>query len=562
MSFVVSTVENLVSSLAKLVPAVLSDLLGMAARPVVLLGQAGIAADTAASFASGSILTGLLGTISANLVGVGLQALCGSKCTPLEFLVAAPYLADGLAQLPQILLPLGGAAVPLGAYPTCRTGATAALQIVLATGLMLPALGVHISWPRWLTSRIPAAVAALSLRFTALRLLGGDGAAAVCLLALAATNAVYCVTPRALWEALGRLVDRAFEAARALLSSAYLVLERLWPHVRAAAVWLLTRPSLVALYEHALKPLALLLDRRVLPWLLPSCTAGVALSCGLGFARFAAADPSLCSAASRGAHLGGLAFCGVGAALSSLVLATRAAGLTIGAPTDPLRSPLFAIALAALSRGLAAPWSAACFAWRQLMRAILPVLEHLVWPLLRRLCEAIGQLFRLAEKLPLLSIPLTVASNVLLLKLAREHSGWIYARAAPADALLHSLLGQLLGLHAVSLREAVGSDAAFALLLMGSLQVGTFFVVHSSLRAVRQALRRASTGAELSAAELQGIAAAMSDPRQCGRCGAPLAQPSSRHAATESPTHTPSSSQASGRWTTAGATACARTTAR
>ena len=56
MSFVVSTVENLVSSLAKLVPAVLSDLLGMAARPVVLLGQAGIAADTAASFASGSIL--------------------------------------------------------------------------------------------------------------------------------------------------------------------------------------------------------------------------------------------------------------------------------------------------------------------------------------------------------------------------------------------------------------------------------------------------------------------------------------------------------------------------
>ena len=158
MSFVVSTVENLVSSLAKLVPAVLSDLLGMAARPVVLLGQAGIAADTAASFASGSILTGLLGTISANLVGVGLQALCGSKCTPLEFLVAAPYLADGLAQLPQILLPLGGAAVPLGAYPTCRTGATAPLQILLATGLMLPALGVHISWPRWLTSRIPAAV--------------------------------------------------------------------------------------------------------------------------------------------------------------------------------------------------------------------------------------------------------------------------------------------------------------------------------------------------------------------------------------------------------------------
>ena len=73
--------------------------------------------------------------------------------------------------------------------------------------------------------------------------------------------------------------------------------------------------------------------------------------------------------------------------------------------------------------------------------------------------------------------------------------------------MLHSLLGQLLGLHAVSLREAVGSDAAFALLLMGSLQVGTFFVVHSSLRAVRQALRRASTGAELSAAAAAGARA-------------------------------------------------------
>ena len=47
MSLVLSIVEDLASSLLKLVPAALSDLLGMATRPVVLLGQAGVATGTA-----------------------------------------------------------------------------------------------------------------------------------------------------------------------------------------------------------------------------------------------------------------------------------------------------------------------------------------------------------------------------------------------------------------------------------------------------------------------------------------------------------------------------------
>ena len=85
--------------------------------------------------------------------------------------------------------------------------------------------------------------------------------------------------------------------------------------------------------------------------------------------------------------------------------------------------------------------------------------------------------------------------------------------------MVGSLARAVVGLRTVSLHRAVGTDAGFALVLMASLQVATYYVVGGSVQSVRRSVRSAFTGDVLSAEELGAIAATMRDPRQCGRCG-------------------------------------------
>ena len=342
--------------------------------------------------------------------------------------------------------------------------------------------------------------------------------------------------------------------AKACLASAYLCLERAWPRVKAGLVWLLTQPPLVAFYTRVLVPVCRLarlarharhsppsrhaprppspsptltltltlalaprsaLDRLALPWIVPAITANVALSCAAGFAHLASAAPALASTAP--AHLAGLAFCGAAAMLSSLVLvlhaACQAAPRAVSSHlVDPLRSSTFAAALSGMSHAIAFPWSLLRFVW---VRALLPILG----PLLSWLGDVLCRLFSLAVHLPLLSIPLTIAFNVLVLWAAREHATWLQAQAAHGGAMVGWLAQAVVGLRTVSLHRAVGTDAGFALVLMASLQIATYYVVGGSVQAVRRSVRRASTGDALSAEELGAIAGTMSDPRQCGRCG-------------------------------------------
>ena len=106
---------NLASSAAIAGTAIVSDLLGLATRPVVLLGQAGIAPETAAAFATGGIVTGIIGTVSVLLVGVGLGALFHQAPRPVACAAASLYLIDSIFCMPQLLLPYGDAAVPIAA---------------------------------------------------------------------------------------------------------------------------------------------------------------------------------------------------------------------------------------------------------------------------------------------------------------------------------------------------------------------------------------------------------------------------------------------------------------
>ena len=125
-----SVILSLSSAAVTLATSLLSDLLGLATRPVVLLGQAGIAPETAASFAAGGILTGILGTVSVLLVGIGVVFLfVGDRVRPAVFVAAALYMVDGIAQLPQLVLPYGGAHILLASYPVTSTGATTILQL-------------------------------------------------------------------------------------------------------------------------------------------------------------------------------------------------------------------------------------------------------------------------------------------------------------------------------------------------------------------------------------------------------------------------------------------------
>jgi len=108
---------------------------------------------------------------------------------------------------------------------------------------------------------------------------------------------------------------------------------------------------------------------------------------------------------------------------------------------------------------------------------------------------------------------------VLVLWAAREHAAWLREQAAHGGAMVGSLARAVVGLCTVSLHRAVGTDAGFALVLMASLQVATYYVVGGSVQSVRRSVRSAFTGDVLSAEELGAIAATMRDPRQCGRCG-------------------------------------------
>ena len=89
---------------------IVGDVLGLAARPGVLLGACGLFSRAVTdTLARGGLGVGLLTTISAGLVGVSAGALCGGGgLEALGRAVGGMLVVDGLAQLPGLLLLSGG----------------------------------------------------------------------------------------------------------------------------------------------------------------------------------------------------------------------------------------------------------------------------------------------------------------------------------------------------------------------------------------------------------------------------------------------------------------------
>ena len=195
---------DIIAGCTKLLSGYASDMLGMATRPVVLLGQSGFATGTAESFATGGVLTGLMGTFSVILLAVGVGVTCGNTIPrTLTVLAAAPYLIDGLAQLPQLIFPNGSVPLALASlahYPASQTGFPALLQIAGALAAVAGRPPWALNLPEWLVRRLLVLHFAICLRYSAADLLGGSGPMAQLLMAVAAVNVFYCLTPSALWQ--------------------------------------------------------------------------------------------------------------------------------------------------------------------------------------------------------------------------------------------------------------------------------------------------------------------------------------------------------------------------
>jgi len=82
------------------------DMLGLCTRPVVALGQVGLAPQsTVLSLVEGGWLVGIVGTISALLIGISLGSLMAMCCGKgMAKLVAGIFLVDCILQLPQVIL--------------------------------------------------------------------------------------------------------------------------------------------------------------------------------------------------------------------------------------------------------------------------------------------------------------------------------------------------------------------------------------------------------------------------------------------------------------------------
>ncbi|KAL1514481.1 hypothetical protein AB1Y20_003580 [Prymnesium parvum] len=494
---------TLISSTASLLPALLSDFLGLATRPVVLLGQAGFAPHTAAAFAHGGLLTGLLGTVSSVLIGASVAALVRAlrpKLALVHGTLAVPYLLDALAQLPRLLSPFEGKQFPLASYPCTRTGAATVVQLCASLAVLGSALAIDTRrWTRRLPCRRLAILAsAACLRFTSARL--GEAAGVEHLLyALGCVQLAHAATPAAAWAPLARALGRLKLAAAAACSFAYLLLEVGWRRLAAAATHLWTHPWLFAVYASLVAPAWRLLDRFVAPWLSPLALAAMACSCGRGAIAALQGPASAASAASACA----LGFCSAAAALSSCILALRAS-ISLGGPEDPLRVRAFASALAPLAWLLASPVECTHAAASR----ALTLAASSVWPRVAPLFKA---LFTLAVQQPLLSIPSILAFNVGVLSFSSAHASMLPSLARGAAHVLLSLRN-------ASLTHAVGTDSNLALLVVGAVQGAAYRIVSRGVQRVRAIRCYAGGGAAQAGAELASIAESMSDPRQCGRC--------------------------------------------
>ncbi|CAE7486764.1 unnamed protein product [Symbiodinium natans] len=471
---------------------------GLAIRPLVPLSLI-LPGEwpTVHALTSGGIFSGLLGTVSMLLTGASIGALFGEVAG--HFLVkmtAAFFTTDALLQLAKILLP------SYVAYPVSSTGVfTLFVQLPYATYLLSQSAVKEVE-QLFGGPRLTMLAGAACLRHMSTQVVSDPSSGpALGLRVLACLVLAFGLTPRSFWKMMAKVLREAAKLASAVASSVYAVVTWVWPRILLALQRILQLPPLVWLYEAIVYPSWQILS----PLFLPLATAGIAFA---SFRSLAALTPE--PAAADIIRMLGQAFCGCSAALSSLCLLVNFTCRLWPRheQPDPLRRSWFLKAFMYPASLVAVPVRAVRLVWHLLMYRVLQ-------PILATFANCVGHLLKFAVKCPILSIPAVIGFNVVLIR-STSTSGAILHVLAQSSPVASGLLHSFQTLQAAVVEGA--TDSTLALVLIGLVQAASFAIIDGVLSVLR-VVRSPRTGVVLSLEELNEVAAAMDDPRQCGRCG-------------------------------------------
>jgi hypothetical protein len=515
--------------------AVLGDLLGVLSRPLVLLGHTfGISA--LGVYGRGEIMLGASGAFTVLLLGVSIAALTKSEIPAKSF--ATLLLIDGLAQFPSLL-----SSSVEGWYTISRTGLFVGPQIIVGLrALSHPHFAEHLC-----CLRPVLAFYALCLRHMSHNCRGGmsvflHGSSAVLLL--------FAIVPASLRRQLARLL----EALGKMMSHACSVMYIYFHYILLP--WLL---SLQGIFQKVLcHPMVVLfqatvinpLFRAVSPWLLPLVTGALAASNAVAIASYIKSAShswdgvSLCV---------GQVFCGGAAAVSTAILALHAFSRLRALAGYPLLDPLASSSLSTFLWACSKIVSSPLHAFKRVLRCDF---VGRVWQIF---VEFAQQSLGFATSHPLAAIPLVLLANGGLFALFYISDTGLSVQAYTIDlavTLLNKLSGNIAKMQGRSLDEI--ADSTFVVVVCALVQVATLTTYHhlslpvityphifsllspattsrhhlSSLAqvatysagerilfSVQAAAARGSAGESLTLDELNDLAGAMSDPRQCRRCG-------------------------------------------
>lgn len=494
---------NFARSASKIGYSLVSDLLGLPTRPLVLASAClPGSCPILETFARGGLLHGVLGTGSVILVAASVGALFGRNAESLARGAAAIYLLDGLAQLPQLLWPYG----PSLQYPVSHTGACT-LMLQLPAALWLTKCSVHLQ--KYIGPRYALLTASITLRYMSAKVISAASPSSVLLYGLAVVCFTIAITPRRLWRAIQMCLMRASKIARAAFSFVYWTILRIWPKVQAFVWNVLEHPVMVRIHRLIIAPCWQVMS----PLFLPLATVALSYSCLVSLQKDI---KSGCFADSFDSVLLSLGrvFCGATAILSSVILTMHAASrIQRREQPDPLKRLKVVHGLSMCSDAISCPWGVS----RGLLRQVFLVASQLGVPALRCFLDLVA----FSVRAPLVTIPCVLFFNVVVIRSLSLATGTLAVMLETA-ASHGSFWADLLARAVLELQRQTVShdvtDSTFAMLLVTVTQIGTYANVSGVLGAVR-ALRSNRTGDLLGIEELNELAAAMHDPRQCGRCG-------------------------------------------
>lgn len=478
---------DLAASAKTIAYSLFSDVLTFAVRPLAIVCAVfPNQLPTLETMLDGGILYGFLSTISVLLIGLSLASLGVPEPVVRVFFLI--YGVDGLAQLPVIVWP---AAAEIWHYPVSHTGI---LVTTVQLKYCLPlAMGVKSAPDREIESRTWLLSFAIPLRYMSLALVDPHGPSSYILYGMSVILLTFAITPRSFWEFMRTCLEKAVELARYVFSSVYAVLEYICPIIKDTVLAIMQHPLLVGVYQNIISPAWELVS----PWFLPLALLLLACSCVQSLTQSVAVIPRVLSDL----------FVAITASASFCILALHSASrMCRREQPDPLRLSCLAGSLTYLSQAISFPWWLLCKLWH-------PIRVWLIQPATRVFFEVLEILARFACQCPFLSIPCVIIFNVLLIKYLPN----VLEACSPLKQPFQFVWQAVLHMQSATI-AGNATDSGLAIVLIMAVQIAAYHAVACALEAVR-IVRAERTGHILSLDELNELAVAMDDPRQCARCG-------------------------------------------